>query len=98
MTDATYLHHQWGAYPPHSEVTLTHGACDTVTYTNRLTSYSDTLIEFVLSGHTFVVIQGGGNAPDIMYTTAAVGWISPEPLSLGEGETGTVQICPMGLS
>jgi len=27
MTDATDLHRQWGAYPPHSEVTLTHGSC-----------------------------------------------------------------------
>lgn len=94
----TDLHHQWGAYPPYSEVTLTHGACDTVTYTNRLTTYSDTLIEFILSGHSFVVVQGDGTQPDVLYTTAAVGWISPAPLELGEGETGTVSICPMGLS
>jgi len=95
----TDLHYQWSNHPPYSEVTINQGAvCDTVTYTNRLTSYSDTLIEFVLSGHTFVVVQGDGNQPDKLFTTAAIGWISPEPLSLGEGETGTVQICPMGLS
>lgn len=97
MTD-TDLHHQWGPYPPYSEVTITQAACDTVTYTNRLTSYSPTLIEFTLAGHSFVVIQGDGTQPDILYTTAAVGWINPPPLSLGEEKTGTVEICPMGLS
>lgn len=94
----TDLHYQWGYPSSYSEVSLEHKACDVVTYTNRLTSFSDTEIKFVLSGHTFLVVQGDGTEPDTLYVVPAVGWVQPEPLKLNEGKTGTVQICPMGMS
>jgi len=92
------LHYQWGLPSSYSEVSLEHKACDVVTYTNRLTSFVDDEITFILSGHTFIVVHGNGDAPDTLYVVPAVGWVQPEPLELDEGETGTVQICPMGMS
>lgn len=92
------LHYQWGYPSSYSEVVLSHKACDEVVYTNRLTSFVADEISFILGGHTFLVVHGDGTEPDTLYVVPAVGWVQPEPLQLDEGETGTLQICPMGLS
>jgi len=92
------LHYQWGYPSSYSEVVLSHKACDEVVYTNRLTAWADTEIEFNLGGHSFLVVQGDGDQPDTLYVIPAVGWVQPEPLKLDEGKTGSLQICPMGLS
>lgn len=90
--------YQWGYPSSYSEVVLSHKACDEVTYTNRLTSFSNDEVKFILGGHSFLVVQGGGNKPDTLYVVPAVGWTTPPPLKLNEEETGSLQICPMGMS
>jgi hypothetical protein len=94
MTD---IIHEYGAPP--SSVSLTYAECEVITIRNELSSMAPDTIDLRLNGHRVYVVHGRGDMPDMYMITPAPGYTASDSVvTVDEGDSATVDICPVALS